>query len=82
MAEEMGAFDGDASGINVEWRFSQIKSDEWTSKDVSILRAYEWDRVNFSTPEKRKRMTELWRMSEDELFHIRKRTRDNITFKS
>lgn len=82
MAQEMDAFAGDPSGINVEWRFSQIKSDEWTSKDVSILRAYEWDRVNFSTPEKRKRMTELWRMSEDELFKIRKRTRDNITFRS
>ena len=59
-----------------------ITSDEWTAKDITILRAYEWDRINFATPEKRKRMVELWGMSEDELFDIRKKTRDAVTLDS
>lgn len=71
----------DPDNIKVDWRFSQIKSDEWTSQDVSILRAYEWDRINFATQEKRKRVAELWGINEEELFHIRKETRDSLIFK-
>jgi anaerobic magnesium-protoporphyrin IX monomethyl ester cyclase len=79
MALEKNAFGGDPSGVKVEWRFSQVKSSEWTSKDISILRAYEWDRINFDTEEKRKRVAEIWGISVDELNRIRKETRDAIT---
>lgn len=63
----------------IDWRYSQIKSDEWTTKDISILRAYEWDRINFSK-DRIGRTAEIWRMSIDDLNIIRKRTRDSLTF--
>ena len=50
MARKLNAFEQDHEADNpkLDWRFSQLKSDEWTSKDVSILRVYEWDRINFA----------------------------------
>lgn len=80
MALRLDAFTGDPSGIAVEWRFSQIKSNEWTAKDISILRAYEWDRLNFDTAEKRQRVAAIWGISGEELGRIRKETRDAIVF--
>jgi radical SAM superfamily enzyme YgiQ (UPF0313 family) len=70
----------DPAGYRVDWRFSQIRSDQWSSKDVSVLRAYEWDRINFATPEKRRRVAELWGIDPAELEAIRKQTRDSIVF--
>jgi radical SAM superfamily enzyme YgiQ (UPF0313 family) len=78
MAKKTGGLTED--NYKVDWRYSQIYSDEWTPKDVSILRAYEWDRINFATPKKRKRVAELWGLSEAELFRIRKSTRDILEF--
>lgn len=66
--------------IVVDWRYSQISSDEWTAQDVSILRAYEWDRVNFSKPERKKRVAEIWGISEQEMSKIQKQTRDALIF--
>ena len=79
MAMQMGAFDGAEDDIRVDWRFSQIKANDWTPKDISILRAYEWDRINFGTPERRARVSNIWGMSEEELAEIRKQTRDAVT---
>jgi len=62
-----------------DWRYSQIKSDEWTAKDITILRAYEWDRINFS-PERIENTARLWGLSIEEVQKIRKRTRDEINF--
>ena len=61
----------------IDWRYSQIKSDEWTTKDISILRAYEWERINFSK-DRIQRTAEIWHMSVDQLNEIRKRTRDTL----
>jgi len=58
-----------------DWRHSQISSEEWTSRDITILRAYEWDRINFS-PERINKVSNLWGMSLEELQVIRKKTRD------
>lgn len=63
----------------IDWRYSQINSGEWTPKDISVLRAYEWDRINFSK-DRIGRTAEIWRMSIDELNKVRKKTRDNLTF--
>ncbi len=79
MAESMDAFDTPSDGLEVNWRFSQIKSDEWSPKDVSILRAYEWDRINFGSQERRDRVAEIWGMPESELATIRQATRDAVT---
>ena len=79
MAKHLDALDVKEDDLEVNWRFSQIKSDEWTSNDISILRAYEWDRINFGTPERREKMTKLWGLNDAELADIRKKTRDAVT---
>ena len=79
IAMETGALVCDDEHLKVDWRFSQIKSEEWTAKDVSILRAYEWDRINFSK-NKIHRTAEIWGMDIDEINDIRKKTRDNLVF--
>lgn len=65
----------------MSWRYGTITSDEWTSKDVSILRAYEWDRINFSR-EKIQRTAEIWGLDIKGLQKIRKETRDSLNFNS
>lgn len=62
-----------------DWRHSQIKSDEWSAKDISILRAYEWDRINFA-PHKIDKVAEIWGVDKEHLKEIRKKTRDSLEF--
>lgn len=54
-----------------------IKSDDWTADDLTILRAYEWDRINFSNPDKLKKIAKRMKISVEELNKIRKRTLNN-----
>lgn len=63
----------------VDWRYGQITSPEWTPKDIAILRAYEWDRINFS-PEKIDKVAEIWGLTAAELRGVRKQTRDALVF--
>lgn len=61
----------------VDWRYGQINSKEWTSKDISILRVYEWDRINFAS-HKIKKLLEITGSTIDDLNFIRKQTRDSL----
>jgi anaerobic magnesium-protoporphyrin IX monomethyl ester cyclase len=70
---------GDNDGPRVDWRYSVISSPEWTPKDVSVLRVYEWDRINFA-PERIEKICEIWGTSSERLGEIRKRTRDSLAF--
>jgi len=79
MATDIGAISNETDGARVDWRFSQITSNDWTAEDISVLRAYEWDRINFDTPKKIMHMAEMWAISEEELRDIRKKTRDAVT---
>lgn len=63
----------------VDWRYGQISSNEWTSKDISILRVYEWDRINFA-PHKIKKFLEISGATTEELNVVRKNTRDSLTW--
>lgn len=63
---------------NVNWRNGMIETDEFSARDLSILRAYEWDRINFSTVEKEKRTADMMGISIEELRKIRKRSRDTL----
>lgn len=75
-AMEHNAIDTETySELNINWRFSRIKSDEWDAEEVSILRAYEWDRINFTDPLKRERTAKMMGISLDELNVIRRNTR-------
>ena len=54
-----------------------IKSKHWTADDLTILRAYEWDRINFSDPKKLKKIADRMEIPVDELNSIRRRTLEN-----
>ena len=75
-AMENNAIDAQTySELNINWRFSRIKSDDWDAEEVSILRAYEWDRINFSDPKKRENTAKMMNISMEELNKIRRNTR-------
>ena len=52
-----------------------ICSNEFTSNELEILRAYEWDRINFSTPERKKTIARMEGISIEELEKWRVETR-------
>jgi len=54
-----------------------INSKHWSTDDLTILRAYEWDRINFSDQKKLKKIANRMGITVGELNVIRKRTLDN-----
>lgn len=52
-----------------------ITTSEFTPMELMILRAFEWDRINFSTPEKITKIAGLMNMTEEQLTEHRKQTR-------
>lgn len=80
MAKELNLIVGDPN--KVDWRYGRIKSSEFSPKDISILRVYEWDRINFSDPRKREQTANIMGITVEELNEIRKATRDNLTFEN
>ncbi len=55
-----------------------ITTDEFTPEELLVLRAYEWDRINFSTPERRKRACRVMEITEEELTEHRRQTRRKL----
>jgi radical SAM superfamily enzyme YgiQ (UPF0313 family) len=77
LAQSLNAlYQGDGE-YSIDWRHSKILSDEWTTRDVSILRAYEWDRINFAA-DRIEKTADLWGCSIEELKEVRKKTRDAL----
>jgi anaerobic magnesium-protoporphyrin IX monomethyl ester cyclase len=56
------------------WTDGYIETDEFRPQDLKILRAYEWDRINFSKPEKRIKICQMMGITEQRLGEIRKNT--------
>lgn len=54
-----------------------ISTPEFTPGELMVLRAYEWDRINFSTPSKTEKVAKMYCMTIDELSDHRKKTRLN-----
>lgn len=75
LAKSMGAL---VEGTEVNWQYGRLATDEFKPQDLAILRAYEWDRINFRTPEKRAKIARMMRISEDELSDIRRQTRFSL----
>lgn len=75
MAKEQNALIEGFDAENVNWRNGAIKTDEFTPRDMAILRAYEWDRINFSTYEKRQKIADMMGITVDKLDEIRRNTR-------
>lgn len=55
-----------------------ITSDEFTPGELNILRSFEWDRVNFSTPERTRRFAEMVNLSVEELNKHRRKSRREL----
>ena len=58
----------------INWNVGQIESDEFTVNDLCIFRAYEWDRINFSSTEKSEKIAQMMHISIKELQEIRRET--------
>lgn len=56
------------------WTDGWIRTTEFRPQDLKILRAYEWDRINFSNSNKRKKIARMMGISEERLNEIRKET--------
>ncbi|MGE0918211.1 B12-binding domain-containing radical SAM protein [Trichlorobacter lovleyi] len=78
LAKQMGCLVGDEHDVG--WRHGRICTSEFTPKDISILRAYEWDRINFTDATKREKTADIMGISLEELGRIRKQTRESLTF--
>lgn len=77
LCKKEGALRADFDSAKWKWSIGQTKGNEFTSNDLTILRAYEWDRINFMDPKKRKRTAEMMSITEEELFVIRRKTLNN-----
>lgn len=74
LSSDFSFFDNTHFGMGVGY----LTTEEFTPNELEILRAYEWDRINFSTPEKRQRACEILEITEAELKEYRKQTRINV----
>jgi len=55
-----------------------IETEEFTIKELEMLRCFEWDRINFKTPEKKQRYAKMNAMTMEELEEFRKNTRRSV----
>ncbi|MBF0186369.1 MAG: radical SAM protein [Magnetococcales bacterium] len=55
-----------------------IETEHFTVRELEMLRCFEWDRINFSTQEKRERFARMNMMTLEELEEFRRRTRRNV----
>ena len=60
------------------WCMGRIKTKEFSPVELSILRAFEWDRINFKTREKKEKIAKLMNISTERLDEIRKGTIQKI----
>lgn len=74
VAKEQDLFREGFDDNKLLWREGWLKSSEFRPQDLKILRAYEWDRINFSNPEKRKKIANVMGITEERLNEIRKET--------
>ena len=81
MENNLMAAHSDTSGQmkDLNWSTSKILSDEWTMDDLTVLRGYEWERINFGTPERRKKLASMMGITEEELGKLRKDTFASVT---
>jgi anaerobic magnesium-protoporphyrin IX monomethyl ester cyclase len=60
---------------NIGYTSGVIETDEFTPKELEILRAFEWDRINFSTANRREAIARIQNITLEELEQWRINTR-------
>jgi len=80
LCEKEGCFrEGyDHFNMTASWNSSSVRSNEYSSNDLTILRTFEWDRINFSVAEKRRKTANRLQMTDEDLHRMRKETRLNM----
>lgn len=56
------------------WGQATITTEEFCAEELTVLRAFEWDRINFTRPDKRTKIARMMGIDEAELKKIRKNT--------
>ncbi len=75
LCKKEDAFKKNVKETDKIWSTGQmIETKDFSANDVTILRAYEWDRINFSDPRKRKSTAAMMGITEAELLEIRRKT--------
>jgi len=78
LAEKTNSLIMDPLEVETMWTVGcAIRSEHWAADDLTILRSYEWDRINVSNPKKLKKIADRMGISINELNDIRRRTLDN-----
>jgi len=60
------------------YALGKITTEEFTPQELMIVRSFEWDRINFGSPEKRKKFCEYRGLSDEELTELRRKGRRNL----
>ena len=60
---------------NLAWGQATLSTEEFRASDLTVLRAFEWDRINFTSLAKRSKIARMMRITEQELDDIRRTTR-------
>jgi anaerobic magnesium-protoporphyrin IX monomethyl ester cyclase len=60
------------------WKAGQIESKYYSSNDLTILKAFEWDRINFTKREKRMKIAQWLNVTEAKLLERRRMTIESI----
>lgn len=76
MAKKMGYLDDTVKFDQHNWTSGTFNTPHFRSRDLTILRAYEWDRINFGRPEKKRKLMQMMDVSEERLDQIRRATRE------
>jgi len=77
-ANRLGCLIDGYNSENIDWKAGFIQTNEFSAADLLILRAYEWDRINFTDSEKRIKIAKMMNTTEVELKKIRQNTRDSV----
>ena len=74
MAKKMGYLDDSLKFDEHHWTGGTFNTEDWRARDLAIVRAYEWDRINFSKKEKREKIAKMMGVSLERLDQMRKQT--------
>ncbi len=74
LAKEGGYLRKDYDPDKHLWTDGWIETEEFTANDLKILRAYEWERINFINPQKMQRIAEMMKITQERLKQIRRET--------
>lgn len=62
---------------DLAWGQATISTEEFSAAELTLLRAFEWDRINFSRLEKKLKIARMMGVTPGELDGIRQKTREN-----